>query len=88
MNLAQGGSSKSDAGFSVDMGLREQLTLLERHILLETLSRANGVKKHAAAMLGIDARNLPYLLRKHHIFNSESPSPYPANTGYTHPVPE
>jgi len=48
-------------------GLREKLTHLERQILLDSLEQANGVKKHAANLLKIDARNLPYLLRKHRI---------------------
>jgi hypothetical protein len=43
-------------------------------ILLNTLSQANGIKKHAAAMLKIDARNLPYLLRKHHLGEGLQPN--------------
>ena len=57
----------SDPDLLIMMGLREKLILLERQIILETLLRANGVKKNTATMLGIDPRNLPYLLRKHHI---------------------
>lgn len=49
------------------LGLREKLTRLERQILLDTLVQTNGVKKHAADLLKIDPRNLPYLLRKHRI---------------------
>lgn len=49
------------------LGLREKLNLLEKQILLEALARANWIKKHAAEMLHIDARNLPYLLRKHQL---------------------
>ncbi len=52
------------------LGLRERLNLLEKQILLETLMRANWIKKHAAEMLHIDARNLPYLLRKHQLNES------------------
>ena len=52
------------------LGLRERLNLLEKQILLEALVRANGVKKYAAEMLRIDARNLPYLLRKHSLAES------------------
>ena len=33
---------------SPELGLRERLTLVERQILLETLQRANGIKKRAA----------------------------------------
>ena len=67
MNLAKSGPAKDDSKLSAEMGLREKLTLLERQILLDTLLRAHGVKKHTATMLGIDARNLPYLLRKHRV---------------------
>jgi PAS domain S-box-containing protein len=67
MNLAKSRPAEDDSKLSAEMGLREKLILLERQILLDTLLRANGVKKHTAAMLGIDARNLPYLLRKHRV---------------------
>lgn len=67
MNLLKSRPAKDDPELSAEMGLREKLKLLERHILLDTLLQANGVKKNTAAMLGIDARNLPYLLRKHHV---------------------
>jgi hypothetical protein len=30
-------------------------------------------QKRAAAMLGVDARNLPYLLRKHHLDSASQP---------------
>jgi transcriptional regulator with PAS, ATPase and Fis domain len=50
-----------------DLGLRERLNLAEKQILLDTLQRANGIKKRAAAMLGIDSRNMPYFLRKHRL---------------------
>jgi PAS domain S-box-containing protein len=48
-------------------GLRDKLNTVEKQILIEALTRANGIRKHAAAMLGVDARNLPYLLRKHRL---------------------
>jgi len=67
MNLCKSSSIKDDSNFSAEVGLREMLLLFERQILLDTLLRAHGIKKHTAAMLGIDARNLPYLLRKHHV---------------------
>jgi transcriptional regulator with GAF, ATPase, and Fis domain len=56
-----------DSDLTAMPGLREKLNLFERQVLLDTLSMANGVKKITADMLGIDARNLPYLLRKHHL---------------------
>ncbi len=52
---------------SAGPGLREKLNLLERQILLDALLIANGIKKEAAIRLGIDPRNMPYLLRKHHL---------------------
>lgn len=42
-------------------------TYLNKEIILDTLIRANWIKKRAADMLRIDARNLPYLLRKHNL---------------------
>ena len=56
-----------------ELGLRAQLNLAERQILLETLTRANGIKKRAAAMLGIDSRNMPYFLRKHQLQDAVRP---------------
>lgn len=69
MNLTKSrpGDNQAAPPCGNEMKLREKLTLLERQILLDTLSRAKGVKKHAADMLGIDARNLPYLLKKHRL---------------------
>lgn len=66
-NLAQCRSTENEIERAQEMGLREKLTLLERQILLDTLSRADGIMKHAADMLGIDARNLPDRLKKHHL---------------------
>ena len=37
----------------------------ERQALLEALRRSGGVRKAAAALLGVDERNLAYYLRKH-----------------------
>jgi two-component system, NtrC family, response regulator AtoC len=67
MNLAKSGPARDDSELTAEMGLREKLILLERQIILDTLLRAHGVKKNTATMLGIDARNLPYLLRKHRV---------------------
>lgn len=65
MNLAQSGAVESAPEPAAERGLREKLNLLEKQILLEALSRAHGVKRQAAAMLRVDPRNMPYLLRKH-----------------------
>jgi transcriptional regulator with GAF, ATPase, and Fis domain len=58
-------SERAGAFRGRELGLRERLTMAERQILLDTLARANGIKKRAADMLGIDSRNMPYFLRKH-----------------------
>jgi len=66
MNLAAA-TAEPPKETSTDLGLREQLTLVERQILVDTLLRANGIRKRAAEMLGIDSRNMPYFLRKHRL---------------------
>jgi DNA-binding NtrC family response regulator len=50
--------------------LRGRLNDYEKQMLIEALARAGGVKKRAAEMLGVDARNLPYLLRKHQLLDA------------------
>ena len=67
MNLIKSRDGTETPETSSDLGLREKLNLLEKEILLDTLLRANGIKKQAADMLGIDPRNMPYLLRKHQL---------------------
>ncbi|AMK78450.1 MULTISPECIES: sigma-54 interaction domain-containing protein [Methylomonas] len=67
INLTKAHLAENDNDLTAMLGLREKLILFERQVLLDTLLRANGVKKITAEMLGIDARNLPYLLRKHHL---------------------
>lgn len=67
INLAKSGAMDSTPESTVEQGLRVKLTLLEKEILLEALTRANGIKRLAATMLRVDPRNLPYLLRKHHL---------------------
>ena len=67
MNLTKSCDGEATPEHSTELGLREQLNLLEKQILLDTLLRAQGIKKQAAAMLGIDPRNMPYLLRKHRL---------------------
>jgi transcriptional regulator with GAF, ATPase, and Fis domain len=58
------------ADASTELGLREMLNLFEKQIIIDTLIRANWIKKRAAAILQIDPRNFPYLLRKHNIADS------------------
>jgi DNA-binding NtrC family response regulator len=48
-----------------DLNLRSALLAEERRMLIEALERAQGVRREAARLLGIDARNLGYFLRKH-----------------------
>ncbi len=67
MNLSKSCDGTETPEPSSGLGLREKLNLLEKEILLDTLLRANGIKKQAADMLGIDPRNMPYLLRKHQL---------------------
>ncbi|MCA9320936.1 MAG: sigma-54-dependent Fis family transcriptional regulator, partial [Planctomycetes bacterium] len=48
-----------------DLHLRRNLDGRERELIEAALARAGQRKKDAASMLGIDARNLGYYLRKH-----------------------
>jgi DNA-binding NtrC family response regulator len=50
---------------SDDIGLRENLNRLERSLIVEAYRRSGGVRREAARLLGIDARNLAYYCRKH-----------------------
>ncbi len=49
------------------LGLRRQLEILERQIVLQTLGRVGWVRKNAARELGIDPRNFSYFMKKHNI---------------------
>ncbi|MBM3988367.1 MAG: sigma-54-dependent Fis family transcriptional regulator [Planctomycetes bacterium] len=48
-----------------DFHLRHNLDALEKQLLQRALEKCEGRKKDAAALLGIDARNMGYYLRKH-----------------------
>jgi two-component system response regulator AtoC len=48
-----------------DLNLRHSLTRLERSLILEAQRRSRGVRREAARLLGVDARNLAYYFRKH-----------------------
>jgi DNA-binding NtrC family response regulator len=50
-----------------ELNLRAALTRLEKDLVREALRRSAGSRKEAARLLGIDARNLGYYLRKHHL---------------------
>ncbi|HVR69720.1 MAG TPA: sigma-54 dependent transcriptional regulator [Vicinamibacteria bacterium] len=50
-----------------ELNLRTALTRLEKDLVREAVRRSGGLRKEAARLLGIDARNLGYYLRKHHL---------------------
>jgi DNA-binding NtrC family response regulator len=54
-----------DAADPEDLNLQASLAREERRLLETALERADGVKRAAAKMLGVDERNLAYYLRKH-----------------------
>jgi transcriptional regulator with GAF, ATPase, and Fis domain len=56
-----------DGETSGELNLRSALTRLEKDLVREAVRRSAGVRKEAARLLGIDARNLGYYLRKHHL---------------------
>jgi DNA-binding NtrC family response regulator len=57
-----------------DLNLREAVNRLERDLLVEAQRRADGVRKEAARLLGVDPRNLSYYLRKHGLTDTEGGS--------------
>ncbi len=63
-SAAPGGA---DTDVSGELNLRVALTRLEKDLVREAVRRSAGVRKEAARLLGIDARNLGYYLRKHHL---------------------
>jgi transcriptional regulator with GAF, ATPase, and Fis domain len=61
-----GGEHAGDEGaLGSDLTLRANLNRLERGLLVEAHRRSNGVRREAARLLGVDARNLAYYFRKH-----------------------
>ncbi len=54
-----------DNSASESLDLRAKLRDIEKETILKALRQANGVKKQAARMLGIDPKNLAYFLKKH-----------------------
>ncbi len=55
--------------------LKERLERVERQIIMEALSKSNGMRTPTAELLGIDRRNLCYFLRKHGIHFPSSHAP-------------
>ena len=64
-NLTTNTTVKENTNGSAGASLRNKLNLFEKQIIQDALTHTNGIKKQAAAMLQIDPRNFPYLLRKH-----------------------
>jgi two-component system response regulator HydG len=54
---------------SQDLNLRNALAIEEKRILSEALQRSGGIRREAARLLGIDARNLGYFLKKYGLEN-------------------
>jgi DNA-binding NtrC family response regulator len=65
LELLPAGGSMPAGAEAGDLNLRQRLGALERELLLEALERCRGVRKDAAKLLGIDARNFSYYARKH-----------------------
>jgi DNA-binding NtrC family response regulator len=63
------GGAAADDG---DLNLRRRLKAEERRLLQEALRRAEGVKREAARLLGVDERNLAYYLRKHGLMGDDA----------------
>jgi DNA-binding NtrC family response regulator len=63
------GASRGEALPSDDLDLKRRLKQAERDTLIAALERARGVRRQAAALLGIDERNLAYYLRKHDLMD-------------------
>ena len=61
------GDAAAAAAGANELTLRENLSRLERSLIVEAHKRARGVRREAARLLGIDARNLAYYCRKHGI---------------------
>ncbi|MCB1057276.1 MAG: sigma-54-dependent Fis family transcriptional regulator [Acidobacteria bacterium] len=64
-------SGISPSSTSEDLELAAVKARAERGALLEALRRSGGVRKDAAALLGVDERNLAYYLRKHGLMRKD-----------------
>ena len=54
-----------------EFNLRRNLDHLERGLVLRAIASTKGKKREACDLLGIDARNLGYYVRKHKISEDE-----------------
>jgi two-component system response regulator AtoC len=66
-----GGLRAASPGPPPTLNIRQRVADLERELVVEAMARA-AEKKDAAAMLGIDPRNLAYYLKKHGIANRDA----------------
>ena len=58
----------------LDLNIRKRVDSLERRLISTALKRAEGRKRDAALLLGVDPKNLGYYLRKHDIEEPEEVS--------------
>lgn len=66
-------ASRDDAGgLALPLDLDEQLADLERTLLIQALASSNGIKKEAAALLGLNFRSFRYRLKKYGLQESDS----------------
>jgi len=56
--------SDEEAGAG-DLHIRRRVDALERKLIADALARSGGKRREAAALLGIDPKNMGYYLRKH-----------------------
>lgn len=64
-HVADPDDDATDDASLADLDLRRYLARSERRVLREALRRADGMRRDAADLLGIDPRNLAYYLKKH-----------------------
>jgi DNA-binding NtrC family response regulator len=64
-SLLESSLPEPDGPVHGDLHLRSRLDAEEKELIQAALARAEGKKKDAAALLGVDPRNLGYYLRKH-----------------------
>jgi DNA-binding NtrC family response regulator len=58
-------ASTLSADHEHDLNIRSRVESLERRLIEAALERTGGKRARAAALLGVDPRNLAYYLRKH-----------------------
>jgi DNA-binding NtrC family response regulator len=68
-SLLESSPGRLTADSPAKLHLRQVLDNTERELLIKALQAAGGSKKEASELLGIDARNISYYLRKHELTN-------------------